>query len=160
MNVTVMISHWPRHVDRFHYFLNTIESLYKFLPQSTKLHHFNIVVGIESQMASPHLIDAATSYCVHRKMTVVFNETEPGLGKVMNAMLEHVHTPYVLYFQDDYGLAKPLSLDHDIEVLEGDNPYSLVRYSAHKINYRFKRDSTDMFFRLGFGFRQYRSCFI
>lgn len=133
MNITVLISHWPRHVDRFDYFVATVHSLFKYLPDSTAEHSFRYLVYIEQSMsASQQLLNAVTSYCRHRHIDVVLNVTAAGVGKSLNTMLERVETPYVLYFQDDFELMQPLPLDYDVDVLESDNLYSLVRYAAHE----------------------------
>lgn len=133
MNITVLISHWPRHVDRFDYFVATVHSLFKYLPGSTAQHSFRYLVCIEQAMpASQQLLNAATAYCRHRHINMVFNVTAAGVGKSLNTMLERVETPYVLYFQDDFELMQPLPLDYDVDVLESDNAYSLIRYAAHE----------------------------
>jgi hypothetical protein len=133
MNITVLLTHWPRHVDRFDYFTRTVNSLYKYLPRSTENHSFRFLAGIEHAMpGSSQLLDAAKLYCRCRHITAKFNTGEAGVGRNLNMLLEAVQTPYVLYFQDDFELTRPLPLDSDIRVLEGDNPYSVVRYAAHE----------------------------
>lgn len=133
MNITVLISHWPRHVDRFDYFVATVHSLFKYLPASTEQHNFRYLASIEQSMpASQQLLNAVTAYCRHRHISTVLNVTAAGVGKGLNAMLERVETPYVLYFQDDFELTQPLPLDYDVDVLERDNVYSLIRYAAHE----------------------------
>jgi len=127
--ITLIMTHWTRHVDRFDYLIATVHSLLQQLPSQHRQH---VIVGMEMQApASPKLRDAASVYCKYRGFEVVENHDAPSIGTLMNLMLERVRTPYVLYFQDDFILPAPLPLDEDLAVLSRDNPYHVIRYSAH-----------------------------
>lgn len=131
MNIAVIITHWPRHAARFEYFIRTVQSLYEYLPQSTTAHEFQFYVGMDQEGAPSLLCQAAQSYCRHRHINVSCGGPVANLGSNLNRLLARVSAPYVLYFQDDFLLTRPLPLDYDVSVLQGDNHYSVIRYAAH-----------------------------
>lgn len=132
MNISVIITHWPRHIARFEYFVRSIGALMEMLAKSTKIHTFNYIAAIEAQLiASEPLLRAAVNYCRARHIKVVKNFDGPSLGRNINNALKYVEDPYILYTQDDFSFIHPPPIDLDVEYLGTHQEAGVIRYCAH-----------------------------
>jgi len=124
--IDVILSAFPRSMDRVHYMNQTVAALKQRLVATE--HELRWVCGSESQKLDENAKQAQEELCKHQGIEIVYNPGKPALGRNLNHVIGQTNGDYVFYVQDDWILNENIDLAAGVECLERNPDVSYIRY--------------------------------
>ncbi len=126
MDVEVAMTAWTNSVARLGYFEASLQAQAEKLTTGTRIRQKTLVCSEAlSDMCNrvPCDMIAAANGC-----RVYYHNNPPEIGRNHNFLLSKLTADYTMFIEDDFLLLKPLDLSDDIDFLEANPDFVMVRY--------------------------------
>jgi len=129
MDLTILITTWPRYLERIEYLKQTLESLKKVNTTNLKVEKV-----ISSEVENSIYLNDLKKLTKEYDYSLLLHKEKPNIGSNLNFANSKINGSFILYIQDDFICNDSLNIIDDIKFLKRHTDYGLLRYYRYHKN--------------------------